>query len=372
MDGVCVTRAPVDGATEGSVRRNLFRPTSSAWSTAAAAAVATAAFGGPVRTALHRWGTMDVPNHRSSHAAPVVRSGGIAAILGSGVASLITGRRPSAAQGVAVLALAGLGLADDISGDVPARLRLATQLALGVAPSAHGGWDRPLAAVGTAGVVNVVNFMDGINGITGMTAVVWGVNAMLVEDESDGDLATLGALTAGAGLGFLPHNAPVARMFLGDVGSYAFGAAMAAGILSQRSLAGRYRAAAPLILYGLDAAQALLIRARAGKSLTDAHRDHVYQRLVDGGRSHVEVAVLHGVLASIIVASSRRGGIAARITELAIAVGYVTLPRMQSRRSGALDAPHTSREGTMTPVQPDDPGRVEFGERAPAQEGGLS
>lgn len=354
------------------MKRDSFRPTSSAWSAAAAAAVATAGLGGPVRTALHRWGTMDVPNHRSSHAAPVVRSGGIAPILGAGVASLITGRRPSAARGITVLALAGLGLADDISGDVPARLRLATQLALGVAPSAHGGWDRPLAAVGTAGVVNVVNFMDGINGITGMTAVVWGVNAMLVEDESDGDLATLGALTAGAGLGFLPHNAPTARMFLGDVGSYAFGAAMAAGVLSQRSLAGRYRAAAPLILYGLDAAQALLIRARAGKSLTDAHRDHVYQRLVDGGRSHIEVAALHGALAGVIAASTRRVGIAARVTELAIAVGYLTLPLMQSRRSGALDAPHTSREGTMTPVRPDDSGRVEIGERTPTQEGGRS
>lgn len=344
-----------------SMRDEPMRPergSASLGQTAAIAALATAALGGPVRMALLRWGTMDVPNHRSSHAVPVVRSGGIATLLGAGVASLLTGRRPGRVQGAAVLALAGLGLADDISGDVPARLRLATQLILGAAPSAHAGWDRPVAGVGTAGVVNVVNFMDGINGITGMAAAVWGVNAMLLEDESDGNLATLGALTAGAGLGFLPHNVPTARMFLGDVGSYAFGAAMAAGILSQRSVAGRYRAAAPLMLYGVDAAQALLRRANAGEPLTEPHRGHVYQRLVDGGWSHLEVAVLHAVLAGIVAASSHRGGVVAWTVGLAVAVGYLTLPHKQSCGSLIAQPPPNCREGTMTPVHPDDRSRV--------------
>lgn len=299
------------------------RGRSSPWATAAVTAVATAALGVPVRKTLIRWGSMDVPNHRSSHTAPIPRGGGIAALLGAGTAALATGGRPGLGRGASLLALAGLGLVDDITGHVPARVRLGTQLALGAGALGHGGWDRPVAGVVTAGVVNVVNFMDGINGISGMNAVVWGVNAMLLEDESDGDLATLGALTAGAGLGFLPHNVPAARLFLGDVGSYAFGAAMAAGILSQRSLGARYRVAAPLLLYGVDAAQALVSRVRAGEQLTEAHRDHVYQRLVDGGHSHVEVALLHATLAGVVATAARRPWPVAAGLTLVTAIGYL-------------------------------------------------
>lgn len=305
------------------------------WVTMAITAVATAVIGGPIRTILIKRGLMDVPNHRSSHVEPIARGGGLAALAGAGTAAVVTGNAPSAARVTAVAALAAVGLADDTTGHLPTSARLVSQMVAGSALLADPGPGRILDGVITAGVVNVVNFMDGINGITGMTAVVWGINAILVEDDNDGDLAVLGALVAGAGFGFLPHNLPSAKMFLGDVGSYAFGAAMAAGILSQRTIAGRYRAAAPLLLSGIDVAQAMFHRTRNGERIGEAHRDHIYQQSVDDGLSHSATALIHTGLAALVARGAQRGGRYGWIGSAAAIGAYLSLPlALGARRRG--------------------------------------
>lgn len=297
------------------------------WTLAAATAASTALLGIPAKNALARLGSIDVPNHRSSHRVPTPRGGGVAALLGATTAMVVTRRRPSAARSAAIVSLAGLGLVDDLTGHIPARHRLAAQIAFGGAALSHGGWDRPLSGVATAGIVNAFNFMDGINGISALTAITWGINATRLSDESGRDLTTLGALVTGAGLGFLPHNLPSGRLFLGDVGSYGFGAAMAAGILSQRTPLGRYRAAAPLLLYATDVAHTLNLRVQAGKRLGEPHREHTYQRLVAAGLTHTQVALLHAATAGAISWASR-GGTAGVLVTMVSMIAYVSSPRV--------------------------------------------
>jgi UDP-N-acetylmuramyl pentapeptide phosphotransferase/UDP-N-acetylglucosamine-1-phosphate transferase len=142
-------------------------------------------------------------------------------------------------------------------------------------------------------LVNAVNFMDGINGITSLTMVVWGVTALAVGyADNSAALVALGGATAGAAIGFLPYNAPSARMFLGDVGSYLFGGLVGCGIqLGWADGASVAVLAAPLSLYAADTGSALLRRAMRGERLTDAHREHVYQRLTsDVGIPHFVVS----------------------------------------------------------------------------------
>lgn len=282
-----------------------------------------------VRRYLLRRGSVDVPNHRSSHAQPTPRGGGLACTVGVATGLVVAGRssRLPLATLAGIATVTAIGLADDLSGGLDPRLRLAVQTVSGAAfaPSAALA---PMGSVITAGVVNVVNFMDGINGITGSTAVVWGVATLLTADR-DTLLQVVGAITAGAGVGFLPWNAPTAHLFLGDVGSYLFGALMAACITHVAATPSKgWVIAAPLLPYGLDAAQALVRRWRAGQSLTEAHREHVYQRLVDDhGLSHAQVSAIHAGTASLIAAATRTmrpgAGIASAV---ALAAGYVLLP----------------------------------------------
>lgn len=300
-----------------------------AW-TFGVSATATAALSAPISKWLARRGRLDVPNHRSSHRLPVPRGGGLAGILGATTAALTTRGGVGSRNGASILTLAALGWLDDTVGHIPPGVRLAGQLCVGAACLSRNISDSTLAAVVTAGVVNVVNFMDGINGISALTAITWGTNAMLLRDDVRSHLGTLGALTAGAGLGFLPFNAPTARMFMGDVGSYALGGAVAAGILSQPTMNGRYMTGAPLLLYAADAAQAIVQRKLAGAQLGEAHRDHVYQKLVDAGHSHLTVATLHATGAALAAVASRMPGPARWAVPIALCAAYVALPAVES------------------------------------------
>lgn len=255
-----------------------------------------------VRRALTRAGAIDVPNERSSHSSPVPRGGGLAVL--AGVTSGLTGSgvRVPALSAVAVAGLAGVGMADDLASDrggLPATGRLGAQLVAGLVGPDVGtaAVDRAFGALVTAAVVNVVNFMDGINGISALTGMVWGVNAA---QSADPVVRATGMATAGAATGFLPWNAPRARVFLGDSGSYLLGGVMSAAILRaygpRRNVREALAVGAPLLPYAADAAQAIWRRRRAGLALTEAHREHAYQRLVDhGGLSHLQVAMLHAV-----------------------------------------------------------------------------
>lgn len=294
--------------------------------TAATSAVATGLLGVPLRAALIRWKLYDVPNSRSSHSTSVPRGGGIAPVVAGTATSWFGGPRPSARVAAPVLALGAIGLADDITGGLSPAVRLVAQIANGAVLSS--GPLTPVGAVGAAGIVNVVNFMDGINGISAGTAIVWGVNAITLARAADDDLAHLGALALGGALGFLPHNAPSARFFLGDVGSYSLGGLMAAGVVSRTRFMDQWQVAAPLLLYGLDATQAVVSRVRSSQPLGVAHRGHVYQQLVDQGWSHTSVATFHAALAGFIAASHRWPRRWTILGTTAAAALYLAAPRV--------------------------------------------
>lgn len=330
-----------------------------------AAAFTTFAAAPLVRRVMLRAGTLDIPNHRSSHTTPIPRGGGIACVCGAavGVAAVeltepAARRRLPAALVAAPLAMAAVGYADDHTGGLPPLPRLAAQ-ALAGAVTATADLPPLVAAaaiVAMPGLVNVVNFMDGINGITGSTAAVWGVNAYLVaQAEKDVTLAVLGAVTAGSGLGFLPWNAPTAKVFLGDAGSYLFGGLFAAGIVAAargtgaRNSTTRWHAAmatsAPLLPYVADAAQAIVRRARARVPLTEAHREHAYQHLVDHvGLSHTSASTVHALTAIATAASSRLHPATATASMASAAGAYVAAPFVLRRARPRPDAGRASKE----------------------------
>ena len=66
--------------------------------------------------------------------------------------------------------------------------------------------------------------MDGIDGMAaGQALVAGGLSVVIALVLGASALATLGTLIVAASLGFLLHNTPPARIFMGDVGSTLLG-----------------------------------------------------------------------------------------------------------------------------------------------------
>ena len=301
---------------------------------------------------LRRAAFIDVPGHRSSHTVPTPRGGGIPVVAGLLVAAVLIGGALATVFACAVAAFGLLGFADDMRGLTPG-CRLATQAACGtlVALVLVSSLPGPLAelvpavvvgAVWITGFVNAFNFMDGVNGIAGVHALLAGmVYACLGWWRHDGFLIPAGAAIAVGALAFLPWNAGQARVFLGDTGSYALGAALA--MLAAYAVVLRIPAEAalgPLALYIADTAWTLLRRIRAGERWLEAHRSHVYQQWCDAGWSHQRVTLAAAAatsLLSLLGAASLAGDPALRgaadLAAAGVLLAYLRSPALLARRA---------------------------------------
>ncbi|MGI5522204.1 hypothetical protein ACQEUX_14800 [Micromonospora sp. CA-259024] len=285
---------------------------------------------------------LDIPSERSSHSTPVPRGGGVGVAAAAGLALLLNEHaRPIA---VPLLFFAAIGLLEDLRG-APIRLRLLLQLLAGVAtglvlvPGGHALSIHVVLVLALAAwlisYVNAFNFMDGINGISAVHAILGGAVYAVLGVLTDLPLLTAaGSLIAAASLTFLPWNAWVAKVFLGDVGSYALGGALST-IAAYAIVRGTppEAAVAPLALYLADTGWTLLRRISKGEAWYRPHRNHAYQRLTDGGWSHQRVtattAVAGAAVAGCLVAASFSGPVARVALDaaaLAILAAYLAAP----------------------------------------------
>ena len=139
---------------------------------------------------------------------------------------------------------------------------------------------------------NAVNFMDGANGIAGGALAV-ALGALGLGALAQGEPAVAAAAFAGAAanVGFLPWNLG-GRLFQGDAGAL-FSGFLFAGLCVVAERGGLYIYFGPLVLlpFLTDVLLTLLWRARRGRSLLEAHRDHLYQLwLSRTGRPHGALA----------------------------------------------------------------------------------
>ena len=196
----------------------------------------------------------DLGGVQKVHTTAVPRIGGLAVIggvlLGLVLFQQIFPGQVSANRASRIYLLLGAslpaflaGLIEDFTKRVSVRVRLvATALSALVASLALGatvgeldiwGLDAlltiaPLAIVATAvfvaGGSNAINIIDGFNGLSGSTIIIMAIGLGAVGLQvGDSFVAVLGALCAGATLGFLMLNYPSGKMFLGDGGAYFLG-----------------------------------------------------------------------------------------------------------------------------------------------------
>ncbi len=248
----------------------------------------------------------DMPNERSSHSTPVPRAGGILLFL-----IFVSFSIPFLPNHWRLLSVvfpfALLGLIDDFF-KLSAKIRLAVQIivALGgsyiLIPSSYI-YLIPVFAIFVMGTVNAWNFMDGINGLSAFSCTLVGGTWWILGDLGKFHYdVILGEICVAAGVGFAIYNAFVPKVFLGDMGSYAFGAIFAGSILySFRNPSLVIPMLLPLLPSYFDTTFTLIKRALKREKLLESHRDHVYQNLIDNGLSHLQVALLYSFF--ILIAS---------------------------------------------------------------------
>jgi UDP-N-acetylmuramyl pentapeptide phosphotransferase/UDP-N-acetylglucosamine-1-phosphate transferase len=158
--------------------------------------------------------------------------------------------------------------------------------------------------------VNLVNFMDGLDLMTVAEIVPLTGALVLLGWLADlpAPVTVAAAALFGAMLGFAPFNRPVAKIFLGDVGSLPIGL-LAGWCLLQLAWHQQIAAALLLPLYYLaDATVTLLRRVIRREPFWAAHRSHFYQRATDNGfavsRVVSEVFALNILLAALATGSA--------------------------------------------------------------------
>jgi UDP-N-acetylmuramyl pentapeptide phosphotransferase/UDP-N-acetylglucosamine-1-phosphate transferase len=273
---------------------------------------------------------LDIPNERSSHVNPTPRGGGILiVIILLTFYAAVAHRFPETFSWGYVaggLLVAGISLLDDIYG-VSAIWRLLVHSLAAVLLIADKGYWHSFYFIGTsydptlgvAGAVvtfiwivwliNAYNFMDGIDGIAGIQSVAAATGWFTIGWLTGSVMPFyMGGALMFSSMGFLIHNWQPAKIFMGDVGSAFLGFSFAAMPLlataNERTYVFLPMTGVLLVwLFVFDTVVTVIRRGARGERVWEAHREHLYQRLVQSGWSHARASTIYGVLAMAITVS---------------------------------------------------------------------
>jgi len=247
---------------------------------------------------------VDIPNARSSHTIPTPRGGGLAIITTFYIGISYFYYLDEITSKLFFLLLSSLpiviiSLIDDLI-TLSSKIRMLIQLLssifavyiLGGVTSidfilfeVSGWWINIFVVLAIVWITNLYNFLDGIDGYSSSQAIIAGLGTFLIVNNS------VGLIIAVCSLGFLFFNWPKASIFMGDVGSATLGYLFAILCFYDTSSGNIYVWLILLSLFWFDATLTLVRRLRNGEKVTEAHKKHAYQRLVQAGFSHKQVTV---------------------------------------------------------------------------------
>ncbi|MFP4113718.1 MAG: MraY family glycosyltransferase [Spirochaetales bacterium] len=276
----------------------------------------------------HRYRWYDELDHRKIHTEDTPRIGGIGILVGflaAVIAALIMGASssmplPSAVGDDATVgrlllfflpALAGmtlmhlLGLIDDFRnlrpvGKLLVQLVAATLVTIGPFRIENltipfvwyqlelGLFSYPVTILWIVAVSNALNFIDGVDGLAGGTAAIATLFFAIIALVSGHAITALLAVGLfGTTLGFLLYNAPPAKIFMGDSGSYLLGYVLSVFPLmlinETRVSLHLIPSATILAVPLLDMVTSVFRRLARGKHPFSADRDHLHHKLMDLG-----------------------------------------------------------------------------------------
>ena len=269
-----------------------------------------------IRRYTERYQILDHPNERSSHTVPTPLGGGWAIVILVLLTALFSLQDIAWKHGITYITcatvLAWVGWRDDVRSLSPT-IRVIVQGVIAAISILVMGYFKfvtiplvgeiPLGIIGIAitflwivGMTNAYNFMDGIDGMAGGVAVAGGLGWMMLASNAKTPFAFWVAFAvAASSLGFLFHNWPPAKIFMGDVGSTFLGYTFAVLPLLSSDRSGDALMLGTLLMWTtiMDAGVTFIKRVIKRENVFAPHRSHLFQRLVIAGYSHAAVSSLY-------------------------------------------------------------------------------
>lgn len=274
---------------------------------------------------------LDIPNERSSHSAPTPRGAGIVLVAVCLTAYIVmcatTEHQINWGYLIGAIIVSAISWLDDVFG-LPALVRFSihaiaaaliiasggsfnsVSLPFIAAPIDLGWFGTVLTFLWIVWLINAYNFMDGIDGIAGIQAVVAGTAwAILACFAGESIIFGLSAAIAVASIGFLVFNWAPASVFMGDVGSAFLGFTFAVIPLFSdwdRSAFSSWTLLAGIVFvwpFVFDAVLTFSRRLFKGEPVWIAHRQHLYQRLVQRDYAHSTVSCIYGLAGALVAAA---------------------------------------------------------------------
>jgi UDP-N-acetylmuramyl pentapeptide phosphotransferase/UDP-N-acetylglucosamine-1-phosphate transferase len=266
---------------------------------------------------------LDIPNERSSHQRPTPRGGGLIIVLVS-LATYVFYTNSITnnflwSYFLGAVLIASISWLDDLF-SISFIWRFLTHSLAAVIVISDLGYFREIyipyfeqTNIGILGafltffwivwLTNAYNFMDGIDGIAAMQAVTAGIGWMVIGSILELNTASFyGGIIAFSSLGFLIHNWHPAKIFMGDVGSAFLGYTFAVIPLFVSKEKSNYASILPIIsvllvwFFIFDTILTFIRRSINKEKVWQAHRSHIYQRLVIAGHSHIKITNMFGIL----------------------------------------------------------------------------
>jgi len=189
-------------------------------------------------------GAMDIPNARKIHNVPIPRLGGVGIYGGFLLGYMLFGHHSVQMNAVLIGSFIILvtGIIDDIK-PVPAKYKVLGQLAGAAVIPLYGGiilkdisafglylnfgiLSIPVTILFIVAIINCINLIDGLDGLAaGISSIYFltvGIIGLLLNNSNGLDV-TLTFIMLGSTLGYLLHNFPPAKIFMGDSGSMFLG-----------------------------------------------------------------------------------------------------------------------------------------------------
>jgi UDP-GlcNAc:undecaprenyl-phosphate GlcNAc-1-phosphate transferase len=174
----------------------------------------------------------------------------------------------------------------------------------------------PITIAWVFGVTKTIDLIDGMDGLASGVCAIAATTLLLMAVQAQGreaglagsfqNVAILAGALIGASLGFLKHNYPPAKIFMGTVGSQFMGFVLASiSILGAFKVAALVAVAVPVVALGvpiLDAAFVVVRRFIERRPLHLADKSHVHHRLLERGLSHSQVVLVIYALSIVLSA----------------------------------------------------------------------